>query len=1066
MSKWRLERSVRSLFTRMVLGSVIALLSPIVVQGQIVPDETLGEERSQVSPEVIIRDLPSREISGGAERESNLFHSFQQFNIDAEKGAYFTNPVGIESIFSRITGSEPSNILGRLGVLGNADLYLMNPNGILFGPTASLDLQGAFVGTTADGILFGEQGSFSSFPPESPSQLLTVKPSAYLFSQSDIPAIQSFSQGLNNFSGQSLTLLGGDIAFQNSLIQALLGAEFEFGSVAEASSILIDRSLGSPRLVFEEKTLRGNVSFDTTSGIFVNGEGRIVIHAQDVNLSNASTLVSFLILASEIGGVPIPNLGEPVGSNIVIDAVGDVTLSDSSFIGSGVFGSGDLPNPIDSGSIEVRGNSVNVINGSFVGSASLGQGDGGNVVIEAADSIRLSGRSQNGVSSAIGSPTGNVPELLGVGSGGSSTLRASRIVLEDEARISSVSNPGGGNAGGIDVYASDTLSLSGGAFFSTATSGGGDAGSIRVHANNLISLSGVGPNEITGFFSVVNPTENFQGSRRGGSITITTLPSGYFRMLDGARLSGNVEAGAIGEAGFIDIQVGNMTMTNGSQVQSGLRAADEMNDLSGAQGRAGNIKVVINETLYATGRNFDGFQSGFFTVAEAATFGDAGDVQIEATTINFDDAIINSTTQSSGDAGLINIQAQSIQLMDNASITSATAGTGEGSDITINVNRLRVTGGGRITTETSGSGDAGLFTINATEAIELSGTNSDGSTRSNLNTVTNASGSGGDLLLSVPYLSVTDGAGIAVAALGEGKAGSLIIRNAELIEIIGSANAETPSWLDAQAGENSTRRGGSIDVQSNNLRIADGAVITARSFGTSTAGEVILNIADTLHLSSGEITTEALSSSGGNITINSSDGESISGVLILEDNSDITTESLRDGGNITIRIPVVAFDDSDILARSQSANGGNITLSALFSDIIPFDDTAPFDGDGRVDINAAGELSEGNVDITDTGFIQNELAELSDSLVNIDNIVLSSCVVREQQDEGTIAISGGENLQAHPGSTTTTYSTGNVRVVGENPSEGRSGQQDGAIVEPQAVYSLPDGRLVMSRPCL
>jgi filamentous hemagglutinin family protein len=104
------------------------------VEAQIVPDRTLGNESSRVTPNVTIKGLPSDRIDGGAVRGVNLFHSFQDFNIGSGRGAYFANPNGIANILTRVTGSNASNILGTLGVLGNANLFLLNPNGIVFGP--------------------------------------------------------------------------------------------------------------------------------------------------------------------------------------------------------------------------------------------------------------------------------------------------------------------------------------------------------------------------------------------------------------------------------------------------------------------------------------------------------------------------------------------------------------------------------------------------------------------------------------------------------------------------------------------------------------------------------------------------------------------------------------------------------------------------------------------------------------------------------------------------------------------------------------------------------------------
>ncbi|MHC5721296.1 MAG: two-partner secretion domain-containing protein, partial [Nostoc sp.] len=94
---------------------------------QLIPDNTLGIERSQVIP---INQNNDR-IEGGAARGTNLFHSFQDFNVGVGRGIYFANPQGITNIFSRVTGSNSSNIFGKLGVLGNANLFLLNTNGIV-----------------------------------------------------------------------------------------------------------------------------------------------------------------------------------------------------------------------------------------------------------------------------------------------------------------------------------------------------------------------------------------------------------------------------------------------------------------------------------------------------------------------------------------------------------------------------------------------------------------------------------------------------------------------------------------------------------------------------------------------------------------------------------------------------------------------------------------------------------------------------------------------------------------------------------------------------------------------
>ena len=221
----------------------LALLTELVLvagncdhaQAQIIPDRSLGAEASIVTPNVEIKGFPADRIDGGAIRDSNLFHSFQEFNIGDLQRVFFANPEGINNIFSRVTGSNLSEILGTLGVNGNANLFFINPNGIIFGENASLDLGGSFAASTADAIQFGDRGFFSATEPETPP-LLTINPSALFFNQitpspivnrSVAPAgedLTGFSLfGLRVPNGQSLVLAGGEITVDGGEIQALGG---------------------------------------------------------------------------------------------------------------------------------------------------------------------------------------------------------------------------------------------------------------------------------------------------------------------------------------------------------------------------------------------------------------------------------------------------------------------------------------------------------------------------------------------------------------------------------------------------------------------------------------------------------------------------------------------------------------------------------------------------------------------------------------------------------------------------------------------------------------------------
>ncbi|MEL6383764.1 MAG: filamentous hemagglutinin N-terminal domain-containing protein, partial [Cyanobacteria bacterium J06626_18] len=225
---------VRSLFEKLGhisifnAAGILIFVATAEAQNAITPDDTLGAESSVVVPFNADTDV----ITGGATRGQNLFHSFEEFGIGEGNGAYFiTETEAIANIFARVTGSNISDIQGVLGTRQftgtgfaptGADLFLINPNGVVFGEGAALDVGGSFAATTATDVQFGDAGSFSTLDPDAPPSLLTIDPSAYIFNQLPIGDITSRStrsdlidgatEGLRVPDGETLTLLGGAIA--------------------------------------------------------------------------------------------------------------------------------------------------------------------------------------------------------------------------------------------------------------------------------------------------------------------------------------------------------------------------------------------------------------------------------------------------------------------------------------------------------------------------------------------------------------------------------------------------------------------------------------------------------------------------------------------------------------------------------------------------------------------------------------------------------------------------------------------------------------------------------------
>ncbi|MEQ9372856.1 MAG: filamentous hemagglutinin N-terminal domain-containing protein, partial [Coleofasciculus chthonoplastes F3-SA18-01] len=182
---------------------------------QIVPDSTLGNESSQVTPNVNVGGSLGDRIDGGAVRGSSLFHSFSEFNVNNGQRVYFADPAGINNIFSRVTGSNVSNILGTLGVEGAANLFLLNPNGILFGQNARLDIQGSFVASTGDRFIFPGGMEFGASNPQAPPLLTMSVPVGV---QYGAQAGRIINAGILEVgSGQTLALQGSDITSTGSL---------------------------------------------------------------------------------------------------------------------------------------------------------------------------------------------------------------------------------------------------------------------------------------------------------------------------------------------------------------------------------------------------------------------------------------------------------------------------------------------------------------------------------------------------------------------------------------------------------------------------------------------------------------------------------------------------------------------------------------------------------------------------------------------------------------------------------------------------------------------------------
>jgi filamentous hemagglutinin family protein len=709
------------------------------------------------------------------------------------------------------------------------------------------------------------------------------------------------------------------------------------------------------------------------------------------------------------------------------------------------------------GNIEITTPILEVFNGAQLQTSTDGRGDAGDVIIRAGDRIRFAGRSGAFASGAL-----STVETRGVGQGGNIQIETAVLEVVNGARLNA-STQGQGDAGNIAIRAADRVRFQGfspsgefsGALSRVDRRGTGQGGTIRIRTSVLEVLNGA------------RLTANTDGRGSAGNINIRAsdrvrfqgvIPNGQF---GGAFV--RVDANGVGQGGNLRIRTSVLEVLDGAQLQTN----------TAGQGDAGNINILSDDRVRFEGRT-GRFPSGAFSLVakvgdeqngDRGGLGQGGSIRIAAPIVEIlNGARLNANTEWRGDAGSVMIRATDRVVLD-----------GIGQDRTQNEdeNQARFSSAIFTITQATASGRGGTVEITA-PLVRVANA-------AVINAGTNSVLRGGDITINANEIEILNGGQIITTTGSEGRAGNIIL-DADRIRLSGRySDADAvqqfegqpledngASGLFASTRSDSTGNGGRITVNATNLTLQDGARISAQSQGTGMAGNIRLNVSEQLQLTNSDILTIADRSSGGDITVNAADD---TGLIILRGDSDITTNSQGNGGNITLRgSGIIAFDDSDILARSQDARGGNITLDAFFSQTGSLSSEVPFDGNDRVDVNADGEIESGTITTPDTSIIQNSLAELPDTAIDTDTLVSNSCVVQSREEMGSFTITGPGGLPQRPGTLAPSlYPTAPVRSMPDQPDqvdENRNWQPGDPIVEPQGAYQLEDGRIVLSRECL
>ena len=677
-------------------GSVLFyLLASQPTTAQIVPDTTLPIN-SIVPP-----NCTNCEIRGGTRVGNNLFHSFEQFSIPTGGTAYFNNAQTIENIISRVTGGSISNIDGLIRANDGANLFLLNPNGIIFGPNASVNIGGSFLATTADRINFADGTQFTADGTQS-SPLLTVSvpiglqfgPTAGIIgNQSVAPLVDStgnpvlddddnpIAVGLRVLPGRTLALVGGPITLEGGFLTAESG-RIELGSVAGSGSVSLTPTDQGWVLGYNSIQNFQDISLSQEALVDTSGDtgGDIQIQGRRVTLTEGSQVVSVALTEGQAGDLR-------VSASELLELEG--TSADGGFP-TGLFNEVEQEATGEGGTLTIETGQLIIKDGAQVSTTTWGTGRGVDLIVKASESVEL-----DGVGPRLPGGLFARTQRGATGDGGTLTIETGRLIVRGGAQAST-DTLDVGRAGDLLVRASESVELEGrtlnqerasGLFAQVRARATGDGGNLTIETRQLIVLGGA---QIA--------TNSFSAGR-GGNLTINAsdsiLLSGTAPILRSDNISGilvSAERGATGDAGKLNITTGLLTVDDGARISAdnlgtgqGGTATLNIEQLivrDGGTIRAASFNEGPAGDLNITSRSLD-VQDGAEVTVSGEGSGPAGNLTIKASSIRLDGGRLTAETQA-GSGANISLQDLDLLLMRNQSLISAQAfNDANGGDITI-----------------------------------------------------------------------------------------------------------------------------------------------------------------------------------------------------------------------------------------------------------------------------------------------------------------------------------------------------------------------------------------------
>ncbi len=529
----------------------------------VITDGSLGAGVSLIGPNFAVPSSLGR-LAGG-----NLFHSFSQFSLISGESATFSGPNSVHNILARVTGGSASSIDGLIhSTIPGANFYLLNPNGVMLGPHASVDVSGSFAVTTGDSIALSDGARFNARPGPADALLTSAPPVAFGFLTANSGVISIQGSQLSSAPGKTWAFAGGEVRMNNANVNTG-GVVIRGGRLVMANSRVA--------VAASNPGARADVRMQTS-----------------ISLTNQSSIEATALW--NFGGVTIASISAP--------AISIAGLSSISSLGSG---------GVNAGNLTVTTDRLTLTAGGRLDANTFDSGRGGDISVNAHDILIRDGGSGIGAVSGDIGRGGNIrlvatnltigaggliqSTTFGPGAGGSVRVDAANVSITGGTDadgfpiltgITADTQGGAGAAGNVQLNLTGQLTIAGGAQVSSDTFGPGAGGDIMISAQNAFVDGGGLPL----FTAISTENQNAGFGAPGGDIVLNIRDT--LQLLGGGQITARTIGASAG--GRIDVNAARVFIS-GEAAGGGFTGITASSDNATVGGRGGDVRLNLSGSL-------------------------------------------------------------------------------------------------------------------------------------------------------------------------------------------------------------------------------------------------------------------------------------------------------------------------------------------------------------------------------------------------------------------------------------------------------------------------------------